>query len=156
MLKLYLLTHHVTPLVFPGNCCFEDFCFSFVFVVLPAKRSPAEPTSDPHPRWVLCFTQRVLASLPWRSLQGERGGCEMGRLFTVGLKVNGETHRKGRCTDSVGCDLVELKGLEESVPSHRTVSFMGTVVCWKSPGKERSAAPRALGVLGFGETKGAF
>lgn len=80
----------------------------------------------------------------------------MGRLFTAGLKVIGETHRKGRCVDSVSCDLVELKGLEESVPSHRTESFMGTVVCWQTPGKGRRASPCALGVLGFGETKGAF
>lgn len=54
------------------------------------------------------------------------------------------------------CDLVELEGLAESVPSHRTVAFMGTVMCWKTSGKERSASPCALEVLGFGETKGAF
>lgn len=41
----------------------------------------------------------------------------MGKLFTAGLRVNGETHRKGRCMDPLSCDLVVLKGLEESVTS---------------------------------------
>lgn len=60
-----------------------------------------------------------------------------GRLFTAGLKVSGQTHRKGRCVGSVSCDLGELKGLEESVPSHRTVAFMGSHVLENPRKKEK-------------------
>lgn len=111
MVKLNLLTHHVTALAFPGNCCFGEILFPLVLwrFLLKGLQQSQLPIHAPHG-----FSA---TSLPWMCLQGERGGCEMGKLFTAGLRVNGETHRKGRCMDPVSCDLVVLKGLEESVPS---------------------------------------
>lgn len=94
-----------------------------------------------------CITAMdVLAGRKGRLCKGDTFHCRTGGKW--------RDSQKGKMWKI--CGLVELEGLEGSVPSHRTGAFMSTVMCWKTPAKERSALPCALEVLGFGETKGAF
>lgn len=85
-------------------------CFSFGFVVLPAKGSPAEPTSNPRAPWVLCYVTAVdvLAGRKGRLWNGETFYCrtegkwrdsQKGKMYGPSKLWSGSAERTGRVCD---------------------------------------------------------